>query len=145
MEYKGYIGKVELDDEAGILHGEVVGIRDVVTFEGRSVTEVRRAFVESVDDYLKFCRQQGEEPDRPCSGHFVVRIDSDLHHRANMVAGAAGKSLNALVAECLEKEVSARFPAVSKSRRPQRPRTRARPARRRSGRSKVIMGTQLRS
>ena len=36
MEYKGYIGKVEVDDEAGILHGEVINIRDVVTFEGRT-------------------------------------------------------------------------------------------------------------
>ena len=54
MEYKGYIGKVEYDDEAGIFHGEVVNLRDVITFGGESVPELRRAFQESVDDYLAF-------------------------------------------------------------------------------------------
>ena len=32
MEYKSYIGKVEFDPDARTFHGEVVGIRDVVTF-----------------------------------------------------------------------------------------------------------------
>ena len=40
MEYKGYIGKVEFDDEAGIFHGEVINTRDVVTFQGQSVAEL---------------------------------------------------------------------------------------------------------
>ena len=44
MEYKGYIGKAEVDDEAGILHGEVINIRDVITFEGSSVDEVHKAY-----------------------------------------------------------------------------------------------------
>jgi len=69
-QYKGYIGKVELDAEAGILHGEVVGIRDVVTFQGESVQEVERAFRESVDDHLAFCRSRGGQPEKPCSAHF---------------------------------------------------------------------------
>ena len=62
MEYKGYIGKVEIDDAAGILHGEVINIRDEVTFEGASVAEMQKAFRESVDDYLEFCAQRRESP-----------------------------------------------------------------------------------
>lgn len=27
MEYKGYIGKVEIDEEAGVLVGEVINVR----------------------------------------------------------------------------------------------------------------------
>jgi len=54
MEYKGYIGKVEIDDEVGVLYGEVINVRDVITFEGTSVEEVQQAFHESVDDYLEF-------------------------------------------------------------------------------------------
>ncbi len=61
MQYLGYIGKVEFDPEANILHGELVGIRDVVTFQGRSVKEIEKAFRESVDDYLDFCRKRGEQ------------------------------------------------------------------------------------
>jgi hypothetical protein len=33
-EYKGYLGKVECDDEAGIFHGEFIDSRDVITFQG---------------------------------------------------------------------------------------------------------------
>ena len=74
MEYKGYIGKVEIDEEAGILYGEVINVRDVITFEGESVDEIQKAFRESVDDYLDFCTQRGESPEKPFSGKFVVRL-----------------------------------------------------------------------
>lgn len=68
MTYKGYEGAVSLHEEAGILHGEVVGTRDVITFQGRNIAEVTRAFRESVDDYLSFCKQRDKDPDRPYSG-----------------------------------------------------------------------------
>ena len=55
MEYKGYIGKVEFDDEAEIFHGEVINTRDVITFQGTTVAEIKQAFHDSVEDYLDFC------------------------------------------------------------------------------------------
>ena len=64
MEYKGYIGRVEFDPDARMLDGEVAGIRDVITFQGRSLDEVEEAFRESVDDYLAFCRERSEPPAR---------------------------------------------------------------------------------
>jgi predicted HicB family RNase H-like nuclease len=67
MNYKGYIAKVEFDDEAMIFHGEVIGIRDVVTFQGKSVKEIEKAFHDSVDDYLDLCKDRGEELDNPKS------------------------------------------------------------------------------
>ena len=105
IEYKGYRGKVEFDAEAGLLHGEVLGIRDVVTFQGTSVEEVEQSFRESVDDYLAFCAERGEEPDRAYSGRFVVRVDSDLHRQLNLAAQASGVSLNNWVAERLKEAV----------------------------------------
>lgn len=107
IQYKGYIGRVEFDIDANILHGEVIGIRDVVTFQGDSVAQIEKAFHDSVDDYLAFCKERGESPDRPFSGHFVLRIEADLHRRLNMLAQAEGKSLNAFVAERLAREVKA--------------------------------------
>ncbi|MCY2993274.1 MAG: type II toxin-antitoxin system HicB family antitoxin, partial [Planctomycetota bacterium] len=59
MEYKGYVGKVEFDDEAGIFHGEVLDTRDVITFQGQSVAELKTAFQESIDDYLAFGTSTG--------------------------------------------------------------------------------------
>jgi predicted HicB family RNase H-like nuclease len=102
MEYKGYIGKVEIDDEAGILHGEVINIRDVITFEGSTVDEIHKAFRESVDDYLEFCAQRGETPEKPFSGKFVVRLPTELHRKAYIQAKLADKSLNSWVTEVLQ-------------------------------------------
>jgi predicted HicB family RNase H-like nuclease len=104
MHYKGYYGRTELDDEAGLFHGRVVGIRDVVTFEGRTVRELRKAFRDSVDDYLAFCRERGEEPDKPYSGKVSLRVEPELHRKISMAAGAAGKSINRWIAEHLEQD-----------------------------------------
>jgi predicted HicB family RNase H-like nuclease len=106
MQYKGYVGQVELDAEASLLHGEIVNIRDVVTFQGRSVEELQTAFRESVDDYLAFCAERGEEPDKPFSGKFVTRIDPVLHRQASSAAASAGKSLNAWLTEQIERAVA---------------------------------------
>jgi predicted HicB family RNase H-like nuclease len=102
MQYKGYIGKVEFDDDAGIFHGEVVNTRDVITFQGESVSELKKAFRDSIDDYLAFCKQRGETPDEPFSGQFVTRIPPELHRRASLAAVTAGTSLNAWVADQLQ-------------------------------------------
>lgn len=102
MEYKGYIGKVEIDEEAGILYGEVINVRDVITFEGTTVDEIHKAFRESVDDYLDFCAQRGESPEKPFSGKFVVRLPAELHRKAYIQAKLEDKSLNSWVAEVLQ-------------------------------------------
>ena len=102
MEYKGYIGKVEIDDDAGILHGEVINVRDVITFEGESVDEVQKAFRDSVDDYLDFCAKRKESPEKPFSGKFVIRLPADLHRKAYIQAKLEDKSLNGWVTDVLE-------------------------------------------
>ncbi len=65
MEYRGYRGVVNYVGRPGLLHGEVVGIRDVITYQGGSASEVRRAFKDSVDEYLAICSERFREPDRP--------------------------------------------------------------------------------
>jgi predicted HicB family RNase H-like nuclease len=103
MEYEGYVGRVEFDDDAGLFHGEVVNTRDVITFQGATVKELRKAFHESVDDYLAFCRERGEEPEKPYSGQFVTRVTTDLHRKISLAASLSGKSLNAWIVEQLER------------------------------------------
>jgi predicted HicB family RNase H-like nuclease len=107
MEYNGYIAKVEFDDEAEIFHGEVINLRDVITFQGTSVTELQQAFQESVEDYLAFCAERGEEPEKPFSGKFSVRIDPELHRQITLQARLANKSLNSWVSEQLQEAVAA--------------------------------------
>ena len=67
---------------------------------------LRRAFHESVDFYLDGCRQDGEEPERPFSGRFVVRLPADTHRRASTLARIKEESLNAVVVEALEDYLS---------------------------------------
>jgi predicted HicB family RNase H-like nuclease len=81
LNYKGYTGRVEYDVEAKLFHGEVLNIKDVITFQGKSVDEIERAFRESIDDYLDFCKSRGEAPEKPFSGKFVLRLPPDLHQR----------------------------------------------------------------
>lgn len=106
MQYKGYIGKVEFDDEANVFHGEVINTRDVITFEGQSVAELKQAFKESVEDYRAFCASRGEDPDKPFSGQFMTRIAPDLHRQIDIAARLSGKSLNAWVSEQLQSAVA---------------------------------------
>jgi predicted HicB family RNase H-like nuclease len=103
MEYKGYTAKVEFDDEADLFHGQVLNIRDVITFQGRSVEELRKEFVNSVEDYLEFCAERGEEPEKPYSGRFLVRLKPELHREFAIAAARAGESLNAWVVQTLER------------------------------------------
>ena len=106
MQYKSYSGRVEFDDESGLFEGVVVGLRDVVTFAGASVEELRRAFRESVDDYLDMCREDGVDPEKPCSGQFLVRADPDLHRRLLMLSAASEESLNSWVVGRLRRETA---------------------------------------
>ncbi len=101
LKYKGYTGHVEFDDEAGLFHGEVLDLKDVITFQGRSVEELERAFQESVDDYLAFCQERGEEPDKPFSGRLMLRLPPSLHRSVYVRAQREGKSLNQWITETL--------------------------------------------
>lgn len=101
LTYKGYTGHVEFDADAGIFHGEVLDTRDVITFQGTSVEELNQAFHESVDDYLTFCEERGEEPDKPFSGRLMLRVPPTLHRKVFAQAKREGKSLNQWIVEKL--------------------------------------------
>jgi predicted HicB family RNase H-like nuclease len=102
MKYKGYTGVVEFDEESSVLFGRVVGLRDVITFQGDSVAEVIQAFHDSVDDYLEFCAERGKSPEKPYSGQFILRIDPRLHRVMSHAAEERGVSLNSLIEENLK-------------------------------------------
>lgn len=105
ITYKSYSGTIDFDEDAGMFHGEVIGTRDVITFQGKNVTELRKAFRDSIDEYLAFCKERGEEPDKPFSGKFVLRISDELHRKMYIRAVSEGKSLNSWVVEKLERVV----------------------------------------
>lgn len=112
MSYKGYEGVAELDDEAGVFHGQVIGIRDVVTFRGGSVEELRQSFRDSIDAYLTFCAKRGEDPDKPFSGRLLVRMPSDLHREISITAQRGGQSINKWIVDQLSILIRAKISKV---------------------------------
>lgn len=107
MNHRGFAAHIEYSEDDGCFVGHIAGIRDVIGFHGESVADLRTAFKEAVDDYLETCKKLGQEPNRPYSGQFRLRLDPGLHARAAMVAESRGKSLNAWVSDVIEKSVSA--------------------------------------
>ena len=104
MTYKGYQAIVLLNEDGGAFHGEVINTRDVITFQGSSVEELKQAFKDSVDDYLEFCATRGEDPERPFSGKVLVRVPPEVHRKIMAEARRQGKSLNAYILEKLQPE-----------------------------------------
>ena len=67
IEYKGYLAKIDVDEDARLFHGEVVNLRDVITFEADCMDDLLQAFHDSIDDYLEFCDERGEDPEKSFS------------------------------------------------------------------------------
>lgn len=103
MEYKGYLAQVAFDDEAGLFHGEVINTRDVITFQGRSVDELRQALTDSIEEYLAFCAERGEEPNPPFSGRLLVPLSPDQQRKVIMAAVKSGEDVEHWAAEALER------------------------------------------
>lgn len=106
MEYKGYIGIVNYDSDAKIFHGDVINTRDVITFQGTSVKEIDKAFKDSIDDYTKWCREEGVEPEKPYSGKFNLRISPELHREIAIASSKMNVSLNKFVEKALLDELA---------------------------------------
>lgn len=105
MTYCGYAARIAYSDEDKCFVGHIAGIQDVVGFHGDSVSGLRTAFEEAVDDYVETCRKVGKEPQRPYSGRILLRIDPELHARIAAMAEAQGRSLNSLAQEALARAV----------------------------------------
>ena len=103
LEYKGYLGSIEISIEDGCLHGNLLGITDVIGYEGQTIKELTRAFKEAVEDYIDTCMDIGKKPEKPSSGKFILRLAPKEHERASALATALGVSLNKFASTALSK------------------------------------------
>ena len=101
MKYKGYIGSVEASEEDNCLHGRVLFIDSLLSYEGLSLPELKADFHDAVDDYLELCQEKGWEPEKPFKGSFNVRVAPEVHRALARAAALRGKSLNKYVSEVL--------------------------------------------
>ena len=97
LEYNGYYASLHFSSEDEVFYGKLLGIDDLVNFEGASVKELKKAFHEAVEDYLETCKELGKEPNKTYKGTFNVRITTDLHKEAANFASIHNISLNDFV------------------------------------------------
>lgn len=102
FEYNGYQGSIEFSLPDGVLHGKVLHINDLVTYEGATLEELEHEFRAAVDDYLEFCKEEGVEPDKAYSGTFNVRVGPATHRQLALAAVRSGSTLNETVKRIVE-------------------------------------------
>ena len=102
LQYKTYLATVHFSAEDEVFYGEIIGINDLVSFEGTTVKELKKAFHEAVDDYIATCEEVGKEPEKTYKGSFNVRIPMELHRQAAIYATVNKISLNDLVRKAID-------------------------------------------
>ncbi len=105
LEYKGYTGSIEYSKEDDLLYGKVLGINGLISFEGKTGKDLELDFIEAIDEYLADCKAQGITPEKPFKGSFNVRIPTELHQKAALLAMKDKMSLNSFVAESIRERV----------------------------------------
>lgn len=103
MTYKGYTAKIEYSDKDECLIGHISEIRQIITFQGDSVKEIRQAFEEAVDLYLRSCTEKNEEPEKSHTSRKVVRVSSALHSLLALAAQSENKSIGEWLTESRKK------------------------------------------
>lgn len=108
LSFRGYLARVDFDDEDGLFVGKIVGIDDGVTFHADNVADLNAAFRQAVDDYIETCTIVGKVPPSSYSGQLTLEVDPDLHRRAALAAERAGLDLSGFASAALEKAVGAK-------------------------------------
>ena len=106
LEYKSYYAEVHFSGEDEVFYGKIIGINDLVSFEGATVKELKKAFHEAVDDYLAACKELGKEAEKTYKGSFNVRIPSELHRQAARYATLKKMTLNDFVRHAIDIVIS---------------------------------------
>jgi predicted HicB family RNase H-like nuclease len=105
MKYKGYEAVIEYDEADQLFFGRVINTQDVISFDGKTVEELKESFEAVVEEYLADCQKEGKEPDKAYSGQFNLRISPELHQKISIKAKRQNISLNTFVERTLSREV----------------------------------------
>jgi len=106
LEYKGFIGEVDFDDNARTFYGKVVNANVLISFRGESVDELEKSFHDVVETYLDDCKQEGQEPEKPYSGTITVRVEPIVHKRVAIKAASCKESMNAYIGKLIERDTA---------------------------------------
>lgn len=102
LTHKGYAGTIEANIEDGCLHGQILFINDIITYEGNTVDDIKDSFREAVDHYLAYCKGTGKPANKPYSGTFNVRVGQELHRKAVEISYHRCITLNDFVTQSIQ-------------------------------------------
>ena len=105
LKYKEFIGSVHYSAEDEVFYGKIEGVNDLITFEGNTVTKLKKAFKEAVNDYQELCEESGKQVFKSFKGSFNVRVNPELHSKAFELALMEGKTLNQFIKEAIELKI----------------------------------------
>lgn len=107
LEYKGFQAEVEFDDRDEIFVGRVLGLdpKQIMSFHGSSIKELKSAFKESIDFHIELAEKTGERT-KPHSGKVLFRFEPNLHAKIASAAKRSGKSINDFGKEVFEKALA---------------------------------------
>jgi predicted HicB family RNase H-like nuclease len=107
LKYKGYSGTVEYSEDDSCLFGKVIGMnKNLISYEGKTVEELKADFETGIDLYLESCKERGVKPQKPFSGSLNIRIPSELHSQLALKAQITGRSINAIIKDILANQQS---------------------------------------
>ncbi len=102
LRYKDFEGSIEVDLEDDLLYGQILFINDVITYEGDNICELKEAFKNMVDEYIKYCEELGIKPQKTYSGSFNIRPGAEIHQKLVQDAEINGITLNQLIKNIFE-------------------------------------------
>lgn len=105
FRYKDFMGSIEANAEDKILHGKLLYITDLVTYEATTMTSLESEFKKAVNDYLDTCKQLHREPMKPFKGSLNVRIGPELHKEAALHAAMYGMSINEFIKSAVQSKI----------------------------------------
>lgn len=102
LHHKGYTGSCDVSFEDECLHGKILFIDDLITYEGDTPKELQDAFRAAVDRYLEHCKKTGKPANKPYSGSFNVRVGPERHRKAAIAAHMHEIGLNDFVVQAID-------------------------------------------
>ena len=108
MKYKDFLASVHYSRDDKTFFGKILGINDLITFEGKTVEQLDKAFKDAVSDYIDLCKLTGKEALKSYKGSFNVRIQPKLHQKAAQLALMENITFNQFILRAIENEVNRR-------------------------------------
>jgi predicted HicB family RNase H-like nuclease len=64
IKYRGFIGHFSFDDKHNLFIGRVANSHDLITFQGKSISEIREAFNDAINEHIDWCKKHGKLSER---------------------------------------------------------------------------------